>query len=58
METTTTTETLDTSDLESRVKEMYRALDEQGRSSVIKSLREGAADAADAVTGPSTRAQH
>jgi 1-acyl-sn-glycerol-3-phosphate acyltransferase len=37
------------------VKAMYAALDERGRSSVIKSLREGAADA---VAGASTRAEH
>ncbi len=36
-----------------RVKAMYAALDERGRSSVIKSLRAGAADA---VAGASTRA--
>jgi 1-acyl-sn-glycerol-3-phosphate acyltransferase len=36
-----------------RVKAMYRALDERGRSRVIKALREGAA-----VSGASTRAQH
>jgi 1-acyl-sn-glycerol-3-phosphate acyltransferase len=38
-----------------RVKTMYRALDERGRSSVIKSLREGAADA---VAGASRRTEH
>ena len=37
-----------------RVKAMYGALDERGRSSVIKSLRGGAADA---VAGASTRTQ-
>jgi 1-acyl-sn-glycerol-3-phosphate acyltransferase len=37
-----------------RVKAMYGALEERGRSSVIKSLRRGAADA---VTGRSTRTQ-
>jgi 1-acyl-sn-glycerol-3-phosphate acyltransferase len=37
-----------------RVKAMYGALDERGRSSVIKSLRDGAADA---VSGRSTRTQ-
>ena len=37
-----------------RVKTMYSALDERGRSSVIKSLREGAADA---VAGASTRTE-
>jgi 1-acyl-sn-glycerol-3-phosphate acyltransferase len=37
-----------------RVKAMYSALDERGRSSVIKSLREGAADA---VAGASTRTE-
>jgi 1-acyl-sn-glycerol-3-phosphate acyltransferase len=37
-----------------RVKAMYGALEEQGRSGVIKSLRAGAADA---VAGASTRAQ-
>ncbi len=38
-----------------RVKVMYTALDERGRSSVIKSLREGASDA---VAGAPTRPQH
>ena len=37
-----------------RVKAMYTALDERGRSSVIKSLRDGAADA---VAGASTRTE-
>jgi 1-acyl-sn-glycerol-3-phosphate acyltransferase len=37
-----------------RVKAMYSALDERGRSSVIKSLRDGAADA---VAGASTRTE-
>ena len=37
-----------------RIKAMYSALDERGRSSVIKSLREGAADA---VAGASTRTE-
>lgn len=36
-----------------RVKAMYTALEEQGRSGVIKGLREGAAGAADAVTAHS-----
>lgn len=40
-----------------RVKSMYTALEEQGRSGVIKALRSGAADAADAVTAPSRRSQ-
>jgi 1-acyl-sn-glycerol-3-phosphate acyltransferase len=40
-----------------RVREMYTTLDEQGRARVIRSLREGAADAADAVTAPPTRTQ-
>jgi 1-acyl-sn-glycerol-3-phosphate acyltransferase len=39
------------------VKAMYGALEEQGRSGVIKALREGAADAADAVAGTPTRTQ-
>jgi 1-acyl-sn-glycerol-3-phosphate acyltransferase len=38
-----------------RVKAMYAPLEERGRSSVIKSLRQGAAGA---VTGASTRAEH
>ena len=37
-----------------RVKRMYSPLDERGRSSVIKSLRDGAADA---VAGASTRTE-
>jgi len=40
-----------------RVKAMYSQLEEHGRSRVIKSLRGGAADAADAVARPSTRTQ-
>jgi 1-acyl-sn-glycerol-3-phosphate acyltransferase len=38
-----------------RVKAMYAPLEERGRSSVIKSLRQGAADA---VAGASTRTEH
>ena len=40
-----------------RVKAMYGALEQQGRSGVIKSLRAGAGQAADAVAGQSTRTQ-
>jgi 1-acyl-sn-glycerol-3-phosphate acyltransferase len=40
-----------------RVKAMYAALEEQGRRGVIRSLREGAADAAGAVAGPSPRGE-
>ena len=41
-----------------RVKAMYGALEQQGRSGVIKSLRAGAGHAADAVAGQPTRTQH
>jgi 1-acyl-sn-glycerol-3-phosphate acyltransferase len=37
-----------------RVREMYTALDQQGRAAVLKSLRDGAVDA---VAGSSTRTQ-
>ena len=40
-----------------RVKAMYGALEQQGRSGVIKSLKAGAGQAADAVAGQSTRTQ-
>ena len=40
-----------------QVKAMYVALEERGRASVIKSLKAGAAGAADAVAGASTRSQ-
>ena len=40
-----------------RVKAMYGALDTQGRSSVIRSMKAGAGNAADAVAGPPTRTQ-
>jgi 1-acyl-sn-glycerol-3-phosphate acyltransferase len=40
-----------------RVKAMYTALDEQGRAGVLRSIRAGAAGAADAVAGPPTSTQ-
>jgi 1-acyl-sn-glycerol-3-phosphate acyltransferase len=40
-----------------KVKEMYGALNEQGRSGVIKSLREAAGGAADAVAGSGRRTE-
>jgi 1-acyl-sn-glycerol-3-phosphate acyltransferase len=39
------------------VREMYEALDEQGRAGVIKSLREGAADAVAGASAPHTQAR-
>jgi 1-acyl-sn-glycerol-3-phosphate acyltransferase len=43
------------SEIFDRVKQMYGELEKRGRSGVIRSLREGAADA---VAGASTRTQH
>ena len=40
-----------------RVKAMYTALEEQGRRGVIRTLRAGAADAAEAVAAPSPRGE-
>jgi hypothetical protein len=39
------------------VRQMYEALDEQGRAGVIKSLRRGAADAVAGASRPHTQAR-